>query len=186
MVKAAIDAEGAAAAEEIGASLGLSLADLEARLVEFVDTDQEPMVPVYLEWLHRTPSSVRGWAAGVITVARHQTPPATASLVSEAPAGGAVGLLLSWDSGNDFDALVLDAAGAVWTFNAVGGVNSWNFVADVAPPTDAISWTLAHDGSEALVSIDGAELRVPTQATPTVGLAVENDDIVFTELSWRP
>ena len=185
-VKASIDADGAAASEEIEASLGLSVADLEARLAEFVNADQEPMVPVYLEWLHRTPSSVRGWADGVITVARHKTPPATASLVSEAPAGGAVGLLLSWDSGDDFDALVLDAAGAVWTFNAVGGVNSWNFVADVAPPTDAIGWTLAHEGSEALVGIDGVELRVPTQATPTVGLAVENDDIVFTELSWSP
>ena len=34
--------------------------------------------------------------------------------------------------------------------------------------------------------VDGAVVRVPIGATPAVGLAVEDDDVLFSELSWMP
>ncbi|MCO4772839.1 MAG: hypothetical protein KDA24_22595 [Deltaproteobacteria bacterium] len=185
-LRTTIDADGSVSSDEVEEVFGISIEQLEQRLVAFVPTDQEPMIPVYLEWLHRTPQSVRGWADGVITVSRHKNPPAEISLVSEGPSTGGVGLLLSWDSGSDYDALVLKPDGALWSFNAVGGTNTWSSAGSVGAPGTSVAWTLRHEDAEAVVTVDGVEVRVPTHATPSAGLAVENDDVIFTELSWRP
>jgi len=185
-LRAVMDEEGALGSAQVEEVLGVDIPALEERLAAFVAGDQEPMVPVYLEWLHRTPTSVRGWADGLITVARHKAPPDAVTLRSEGPSSGAVGLLLSWDSGQDYDALVLNGAGELWTFNAVAGTNTWNYVDTVAAPGPAVAWELTHEGTEAVVTVDGAMVRVPIGATPAVGLAVEDDDVLFSELSWMP
>lgn len=181
-----LDSEGSVNAQTVEEELGLSMADLEDRFVQFVPDDQEPMVPVYLEWLHRTPTSVRGWADGVMTIARNKNAPPEVSLTSEAPESGGAGLLLSWDSGANYDALVLNPDGGLWTFNAVAGSNTWNSAGSVPAPDGPVAWTLTHEGSEAVVTVNGEQFRLPLGATPAVGLAVENDDIIFSDISWRP
>jgi len=168
------------------ATLDLSMSALDERLRDFVPDDQEPLIPVYQEWLHRTPTSVRGWADGVLTLARHKVSPGPISLVSEPPSGGSVGLLMSWDSGSDYDAVVLSEDGELWTFNAVGGTNTWNYAGEIDPPAGPVNWALDHDADGALVTVNGEALSLPIGASPASGLAVNNDDIVFSELSWSP
>jgi len=185
-LRSILDSQGSADVLTVEEELGLSMSAIEERFVQFVSGDQEPMVPVYLEWLHRTPTSVRGWSEGVITIARNKVTPDQVSLTSEAPESGGAGLLFSWDSGTDFDALVLNPDGALWTFNATEGSNVWNPVGSVTAPSGPVAWTLTHDGDEAVVTVNAEQVRLPLGATPAVGLVVENDDIIFTEISWRP
>lgn len=174
-------------ADGVAALLGIdALAEVEPDFDSFVRADPEPMEPVWLEWLHRTPTSVRGWALdGTLSVARAKEP-APLQAKAESPAGtdGAPGLLLAWDSADDYTVLLLDGDGQLSRWHRVGGELEWTDVtATAAPGDDPVSLSiLGWTDNGAQVAVGDDEFVVDIAASPASGLAVWNTDVVFTDL----
>ena len=153
-------------------------ADWQAWLLD----DQEPLDIVYVSWLHRGPREVRGWSDGGMTLARRKEPGAF-SMVTEEPLGD-LGVLVEWDSTDDYATVLVNGAGDVSVFAVRGGAVQWSDL-DSVKVDGAVRWELEHEGAEAVVRIDGAEVRVPVVGTPAQGLAVLSDDVIFSDLSWE-
>lgn len=187
-VRDAFDLGDGVDADGFASLLGLdSLGDIESDFDAFVRADPERMEPVWLEWLHRTPTSVRGWSlGGTLSVARNKALPGSLSVTAESPAvvGGAPGLLVAWDSADDYTVLLLGADGALSRWHRVGGQLTWTDVTSLDPPGDAPVDLAITGWSDGLVHVvvDGAALDVEIAATPAAGLAVYDTDVIFDDL----
>jgi len=153
----------------------------------FVRADPEPMSPIWLEWLHRTPTSVQGWAFnGVMTAARVKELPDTMSVTAESPAmvGGASGLLVAWDGSDDHTIVILFGDGVVSRWHFAQGQLDWTDIDTVEPPgDDPVSFAITGYGDdEVQITIDGSEIDVPIEASPAAGLAVYDSDVIFEDL----
>ncbi len=175
-------------ADEIAALIGLGeLSEIEADFDAFVRDDPEPMSPIWLEWLHRTPTSVEGWAFnGVMTAARVKERPAQMSVTADSPAlaGGASGLLLAWDGSDDHTIAMLFGDGVVSRWHIADGQLDWTDIATVDPPGNApVSFAITgYNDGEVEIAIEGNAITVPIEATPAAGLAVYDSDVIFDDL----
>jgi len=93
-VDAGVDDEGAEFESRVG-----SLADREDDFDAWLRREQTPLTPVYLEWLHVDPTTIFGFADGVVSVARFKDAPTT----YRHPPGDTV----SWEQSFDGDEVVL-------------------------------------------------------------------------------
>jgi hypothetical protein len=175
-------------AAAIAALIGVDdLADIEADFDAFVRADLEPMAPIWLEWLHRTPTSVQGWAFnGVMTAAQVKATPDAMSVTADSPAvaGGASGLLVAWDGSDDHTIVLLFGDGAVSRWHIADGQLDWTDVATIdAPGDDPVSFAITGYGDdEVQVTIEGTAIDVPIEASPAAGLAVYDSDVIFEDL----
>ena len=158
-------------------------ADLVAEdVTTWIADNQEPMIPVYLEWIHRTPQTVSSiFVNGVSSLARVKEPPATFE-VDVHPGSGAWtgGILLSWDGYDAYAAAYASSDGSVSIFEVIGGDVSWFDIGTAPDPVDGkLSWTLTHSGGEAAFEINGEAFAHPIQQSPSAGLSVYDSDLLF-------
>ena len=152
----------------------VDVADTEAAVEAWLPGDQEPMTPVFYDWLHVTEGEVDGEALyfsmavakdGDVFSARH-----------DAPAGYA-GIVAGYDDSANYSAWLVDAAGEVWTF--VSNANSalwWDMGA--VPVAEQYAWTL--DGTT--VTVNGVEFAEMNGFTPRGGVALYGDVVRFDEV----
>jgi len=164
------------------------LGALDSALRAFLDDDQEPLRPTFLEWLHRTPDSVLGWADGVLTIARAKDGDRLDAWFAEPDDDAwAGGVLAGWSGPDDWLAVLVDADGQIWTFDVAGGGATWW---DQGPAPAAVDggWSVelrpADGGST--VAFNGESALYAHGLTPASGLAVNDAEVLFTELSLAP
>ncbi len=187
-VRDAFDAGEAPDAQGIADLLGVdSLADIEDPFDAFVRQDPEPLEPIWLEWQHRTPTSVRGWSlGGAMSVARIKEPAQTLSVTVDSPSvmGGASGLLVAWDSADEHTAILVGGDGGVSRWHVSGGQVQWTDLGAIpAPGSDPVALAITgSDPGEARFSVNGSAFSVPVTARPGAGLAVYDSDVLFDDL----
>jgi len=147
-----------------------------------IDAYQEPMTPVYLEWIHRTPHTVSSlFVNGVSSLARVKNPPDVFEVDVHAGTGNWTGgVLLSWDGYDDYTAAYASSDGNVSIFEVIDGNVSWFDIGET-PALDGgkLSWTLTHSGTDATFEINGAPFVQPIAQTPSAGLSVYDSDLLF-------
>ena len=151
-------------------------------LATWIETHQEPLAPVYLEWIHRTPSTVASiFVNGVSSFARVKAPPETFTVDVHAGTGAWTGgVLLSWDGYDDYTAAFASSQGSVSIFEVIGGDVAWF---DIGTAPDLIdgkhTWTLTHEASTASFEINGAGFSHDLAQSPSAGLSVYDSDLMF-------
>ena len=155
-------------------------------VAESLATEQEPMVPVFLEWWHRAPDRVDSLVWDVFSTTRlKQTPARLDVTVSGWEGDGYIGLLGAYDDdGDSMLGLLLDSAGNVSTFDVSGGEVLWADVDAVTAPGRSVVLSLTHEGGEAVFTVDGESVRIPISYAAAAGLAVYDARVLFSEITW--
>ncbi len=155
-------------------------------VAESLATEQEPMVPVFLEWWHRAPDRVDSLVWDVFSTTRlKQTPARLDVTVSGWEGDGYIGLLGAYDDdGDSMLGLLLDSAGNVSTFDVSGGEVLWADVDAVPAPGRSVVLSLTHEGGEAVFTVDGESVRIPISYAAAAGLAVYDARVLFSEITW--
>lgn len=160
-----------------------SLDDREDDFDAWLRREQTPLHPVYLEWLHVDPTTIVGFANGVVSLARLKNAPAEYSQIIVA--GGEAGAVVEFDDGNHYTAVLVNSNGAVNAFEVDDSGAFWWDAGSVDPPGDTIAWSHAFDGDEIVITIDGQELRRDLRFTPAGGPAFNDATATFRDLTWR-
>lgn len=151
-------------------------------LLAFVPTQQEPMSPVWLDWLPEASDAASGWAdaSGAARVKGEVT---TFSMTVTAPAAY-VGSVYGYDEATgDLELALLGADGSVSRFAVAGGVVAWDVYGSVTTSGD-VDWTqVAGDGTTDVV-VGGTTVSLPRSFAPAGGLAVYYDAADFRDLRW--
>jgi len=160
-------------------------ADYEQPILDHLAADQEPMTPIFLEWSHIEPAAVEGWSP-YFSLARVKGAPsrfeATFTPRSDDWAGGVV---VGWDSYDDWLALVASSDGRLWTFDVQAGDAVWWDQGAAPEPNPDGSYTVVLTHDPLLVEINGQPWSTPTSLTPTAGPALDNATLLFEDLSWE-
>lgn len=146
--------------------------------------EQEPMIPVWIEWTHRSSDAVRGFAE-YSSVARVKEPGARFSATLQIPAGDYMaGLLLGWESAQENSVLYVDQSGQLTLGETLNGSLTFWEAGEIAPPSGALPMTLTWDQDQPVVQIGADEVTPAIQHSPGAGLALYASDVVFTDMDW--
>ena len=132
-------------AVDFGSGATLDPAGLEAGFANHVRKNQEPLQPLWLDWVHRSPTTMRGVSGGALSAVRWKAAPARLEVdvpvVADAYAGGLVG----W-SAEGFDVVFVDGGGGLsrWTFTP--DRNDWFSIGAVADPGKTVRWVQTASG----------------------------------------
>lgn len=146
-------------------------------LEAWLATDQEALQPIYLEWLHRRPDLVVGWAPDVSSIA--PALPAPESVAFRATwTQGYAGLVSGYSDTENWTALLIRRDGEVSSFVVTGGAVEWTSMgqATLAAGSTAVMW----DG--AALTVDGAEFPWSEPHPLNGGLALYASEVSFDEL----
>ncbi|MCB9596035.1 MAG: hypothetical protein H6719_25160 [Sandaracinaceae bacterium] len=161
-------------------------AALDAGWIPAVRAAQEPMTPVFLEWIHVDPSTLDGFA-DVFTVAVVKAPVTRFETSFAAPStpGWSGGVVLGYESPTRFVALVVRDSGRLQRFDVDGGA-VWNDVgAAPAAVGGRYAFTVEHGASGAVVTVNGTELTVDTGLPARSGPALDAASVRFEDLRWE-
>lgn len=161
---------------------------LEPTLTTWLASGQEPMSIVFLEWTHVGPTEVIGDSA-FFSVATLKDTTSRFEARFEIPANQpwAAGVLLGFDTANDFTGLVVDSIGRLSTFEMVGGSATW-FDRGAAPAASGNGYQLSVEypsANMAEVTINGQTASYPTALPARTGLAVNGSRVSFDSISWQ-
>ncbi len=184
--RAAIDAgvedEGAEFVETVG-----SLVEREDEFGAWLRGEQNPMTPVYLEWLHVGPQAIYGFADGVVSFARlKETPEVYEQTVRPEAGAGVAGAVVEFDDNGHYTALLVRPDGGIAAFEVDDSGAFWRDGGSVDAPGASFRWTHTFEGDEVVVTVDGQEIRRPLRFTPAAGPALEDSDVMFEgiERTW--
>ena len=161
---------------------------LSAPIVAWLPTAQEPMKPIYTEWVHVGPHAVNVDTPKVFSLAVVKASSPThfeAKARVPSAAKWSLGVVVSFTDGKNYVGVVHGSDGAVQTFTAAGGA-TWATVGSAPKPTGgtevvAVDWA----GGKANVTFNGAAVSVSTP-TPRAGLAANDSTASFFDVSWSP
>ncbi len=140
--------------------------------------EQEIFEPVYLEWIHRRPDEVIGFAEGVSTIAPANDPTGTFAARMHWDSGYA-GVLTGFTDSQNWTALFVTREGAVSSFVVTYNAVAWDGVSEVGAVADGAS--LRWDGTA--LSVGSA--RVPWDEPHTLngGMAAYDAEVRFAEIT---
>lgn len=187
--RAAFDAGSSSPSDTFATLVGES-SELGADLGAWIPSSQQPMRPIYTEWLHRGPDSVLAWSPGVFSLSVMKSKATHLEATYELPEAATwkVGVVLGFNDPQNFKAIVIGHDGKLSSFTATNGQAFWN-AAGVAPAKlNATHGTLAIDlveGSKAALSVNGATSTHETVFAPTLGLALDDTRVLFRDIAWN-
>ena len=134
---------------------------------DHVSVNQEPLTPVWLDWIHRTPDTLRGVSPGVLSVARVKATPVDWTVAL--PLGGAayVGGLIGW-SDDSFDLLLVDAGGEVSRWQHTPTLDDWSVIDQLGAVDDPLIWSQGAGG----LTLGGQPVDVVSTLPPAAGHAL--------------
>jgi hypothetical protein len=159
-----------------GAALAVDAGAYAAHVV----VHQEPLEPVWLQWKHRTPDTMRAISPGSLSVMRYADPEAHPDVAFQVPYAGAawVGGLLGWEDGA-FDVVLVDASGAVTRWTSTPEREAWDWIGQLSDPGDALLWELVDGG----LTLNGEAFPlVPALPRPAPGFALYDGRADFVTL----
>jgi hypothetical protein len=162
---------------------------LASPLEAWLPSVQQPMRPIFLEWVHRSPTSVLAFSPGYFSLAVVKAKPSHFEVTYDVPESSSwkVGVVLGYDDPMNFKGIVVDQAGALSTFTYASGQGLWNGAGKAPPTLDDAHGTIAVDlvAGGAQLTVNGATSTHDPAFTPTVGLAVDDSRVLFRDLAWQ-
>jgi hypothetical protein len=157
-------------------------------LHDWLQQEQQPLSPVYSEWIHVAPGAVDGFAWDVSSAARVKEPVSRFEvrfdLGDAVPAWG--GVLLSFDDYGDYAMFLVGQTGELSVFDVSDGAVDWWNAGNAAVPADGL-WTLRveHGATESVVRVNGEPVTVPLDHSPAGGLALYAAEVRFSGIDWN-
>jgi hypothetical protein len=165
-------------------------ASLSAPLATWISGVQEPMQPIFTEWVHVGPRATMGDSPGSFSLAIVKRPVTHFEAAYDVPATASwsAGLVVGYQNDKSYLAVVVSPDRKLRTFTASGANVLWHD-AGTAPASSGASGTLAVDflaGATALVTINGAASKLSLGALPPVaGLAINDSRVEFHDIGWK-
>jgi hypothetical protein len=147
--------------------VGETVAAVEA----WLPGDQEPMTPIFYDWIHVTEGVVDGEAPYFSTAVAKSGSLFGAS--HDAPVGSA-GIMAGFDDSANYSAWLVGADGKVWTFVSTDNNALW-WEMGAVPVAERYEWAL--DGTT--VTVNGVSFEETNGFTPRGGLALYGDEVRF-------
>jgi hypothetical protein len=168
------------AAYDADASVLLSdhvdVAATTAAVADWLPDEQEPMTPIFLDWIHVTEGVVVGESpyfsmalakSGETFTASHDTPQ------------GYAGVVAAYTDSSNYSAWLVGADGELWTFVSTGGEALW-WPMGTAPVGDRFTWTV----SGTTITVNGVAYEESSGFTPRGGVALSGDAVVMESISF--
>jgi hypothetical protein len=162
-------------------------ADGSVLLADYVDIDetvaaveawvvgeQEPMTPVFLDWIHITDGVVAGTGPYLsMAVAKSE---GDFAVSHDAPEGYA-GVVAGYDDSSNYVAWLVGADGGLWTFVSTGGEALWWWMDD-APEGDRFDWSV----SGSTVTVNGTDYTESSGFATHGGVALYDDTVIMEDI----
>jgi len=163
----------------------------EEAFVAWLEEEQQPWVQVFNEWQGLGPGRLRGFAEGVVSVCRLRGPVELLKATLEVPRertnwrGGA---LLHYVGDDDYSIAILNLTGQLRITRRVGG--RWRIMeqGEGPPPSKDGNYrfeVLRRRGKVYLMFEGGLSYGPWELPGETLGLAIQNSDLRFRDLSWQ-
>lgn len=178
-------ARGETSATDLGAleeALG-PIDELTGALQDFVPEDQEPLSPVWLDWIPEGDDAALGWA-DASSAARVKGEVSRQDMRFAWPTGS-VGSVYGYDEGpGDIELALLSADGSVSRFAYIGGAVSWDVLGYVSVDSEA-RWSQVADEDSTEIAVGEEAVTLPRTLSPAGGLALYADEARYSELHWE-
>ena len=148
----------------------VDVAETVASVEQWVVDEQEPMIPIFLDWIHITEGVVVGEAPYFSMAVAKSGADFTVS--HDSPVGYA-GVVAAYDDSSNYSAWLVGPDG-LWMFVSTGGEALWWWVDD-APEGDRFDWSV----SGTTVTLNGVSHTDDSGFTPRGGAAVYGDVVVM-------
>ena len=169
--------------DALQAALG-STDEIASDLADFVPQDQEPLSPIWLDWIPQGEDQALGWS-DASSAARIKGETTTEDLRFDWPASGYAGTVYGYDeSSGDVELALLGADGTISRFAYIGGVVTWDVYTSVGASDEAVWSQTAGDGVTEL-TVAGTAVELPRSLAPAGGLALYGGEATFRALSWE-
>lgn len=180
----AVDIDGVDAATAFNNFLGMP-SSYDAPIEEWLKNEQEPMSVVFLEWTHVSSTSIRGRAAGVLTVARLKKP--TQHFEARFAAPGEGGLLIAYENANKYVAVILRKSGKVEKFSYLGDSPLWLSTTMSVPQASDYHMSFQRvDNDTITLTVNDSSADIDHgPAAAAGGLALHDGDILFRGIAWE-
>ncbi len=179
----AVDIDGVDAATAFNNFLGMP-SSYDGPIEDWLNNEQEPMSVVFLEWTHVSSTSVRGRAAGVLTVARLKKP--TQHFEARFAAPGEGGLLIAYENATKYVAVVLRKSGKVEKFSFLGASPLWLSTSMSVPQANDYHMSFQRVDSDTItLTVNDSSTDIDHgPAAAAGGLALHDSDILFRDIAW--
>ncbi|MBM4357452.1 MAG: hypothetical protein FJ096_05005 [Deltaproteobacteria bacterium] len=172
------------------ASLVGTPGSLESPIAAWLPTAQQPIRPIFLEWLHRGPTSVLAFSPVYFSLAVVKDASTHLEVTYEIPEAATwrVGVVLGFDDTKSYKAVVVGQDGALSSFTATNGMAFWNAAGNAPAKLDAKHGSIAVDlegGGKVKLTVNGVASTHDTVFTPKVGLAMSDTRVTFRDLAWQ-
>ncbi|MCU0724654.1 MAG: hypothetical protein MUE73_02525 [Planctomycetes bacterium] len=161
-----------------------------AELADWLAEDQEPWVPLHIEWEGLGPDRIRGMAPpSIVSLSRVKAEARRLTAALEVPAGGEWrgGLLLHHEGPGDYVTALAASDGALSLMQRSG--DRWiRFYAGKCPPPDTaglLRFTATRVRGEVELVVAGETVGLFPFAGKGLGLAVQGCDLRFREIAWE-
>jgi hypothetical protein len=150
-----------------------------------VPLDQEPMTPIWLDWIPLGAASAYG-GSDVSSAARLKAGVDTFAMTTDTPSGGAnVGTVYGYDAATgDIELAFVSADGSVSRFAVLGGTVTWD-VYGSAPVTGGVVWSQAAGDGLTTVTVGDTPVELPRTLPAAGGLALYAAEAVFEDVAWE-
>lgn len=184
--RAVMDADNPAGPSDFE-ELVLPLDAFESGVAEWLPTAQEPLKPIYTEWMHVAPGTVRSLRTGLLSLARVKAPHTSFELKATVLSSGTyAGVLTGFTDSDNFVAYLVGEDLQLSEFKVVADVVSWEKMGLAVVPKDegSFHWSVTHSDSETQVEVNGVSFTAAGGFEPVSGPAAYDAEVLFTDLEW--
>jgi len=169
--------------DALEAALG-STDEITADLLDFVPQDQEPLSPVWLDWIPEGDDRAYGFSEAS-SAARIKGTVDRERLRFDWPTTASVGTVVGYDEASgDIELAFLSSDGTISRFAYIGGVVTWDTYGSVGVADEA-EWTQEAGDESTDVTVGGTTVSLPRSLAPAGGLALYGGDADFREVGWE-
>jgi hypothetical protein len=185
----AFDADLTDAAHSFATLVGAPAA-LSSPLDAWIGGAQEPMKPIFTEWIHVGPGAVIADSPGYFSLAIVKDPVTHFEARWDVPSAAtwSAGVVLAYQDSKNYAAVVLSPDGKLRTFTATAGSALWNDAGTAPAPTANVG-TIAVDfgaGGAVTVTVNGVASSLSIGSLPaSAGLAVSDSRVDWHDVAWK-
>jgi hypothetical protein len=165
-------------------------ATLEPQFADWLRSEQQPMTPVFVDWVHVKPGVVRSYNVGdyVFSLARVKQPVSHFEVTVPVPAQGSwwAGALVAFDDPDNWVGY-LAGPGQLTVARRVNGNITWSWVADLPTPASggSYTWTVDYEGDTAFVKVNSVLATETTGMVRAGGVMVDGSNLSFEGIRWE-
>lgn len=165
-------------------------ATLAPALNAYLPMAQEPMMPIYIEWMHVGQRAVYADSGPYFSLSVTKAEVTHFETRYDVPASGpwTLGVVLGYDDNQNYLSLVVDDTGKLRTFKAGGGNLIYNDAGNAPASMGNGTGFISVDyptANEAKVTVNGMTSTYAITWAPQSGLALNNSAALFHDIDWN-